>query len=121
MDGSLQGNVLLAQNIIIPSKTATDPKDHRPHLVSLRDTLILFKPIGSTNPESVVTVRISDKNNQELFNGEMSHPDAMPRITGQAPDNIDLFEFIEPEEYEYVFDSQQQKNKNQIQVFTFTI
>jgi len=112
LDGSLQGNVLLAQNIIIPSKTATDPKDHRPHLVSLRDTLILFKPIGSTNPESVVTVRISDKNNQErdFFYGEMSHPDAMPRISGQAPDNIDLFEFIEPEEYEYVFNSQQKLN-----------
>ena len=107
LEGSLHGNVLFAQNIIIPSKAATDPFDYRPHLVSLRDTLILFKPIGSSKPESGVNVSISDKSNQQIFIGDMSPPDAMPRIAGQAPDDIDEYDFIEPENYEYVFDSQE--------------
>ena len=107
MDGSLQGQVLFAQNIIIPSKSATDPADHRPHLVSLRDTLILFKPISNVNPDLGVTVNINNKDNQQVFTGNMSPPDAMPRITEQAPDDIDEYEFIEPESYDYVFSDQQ--------------
>ena len=91
LEGSLHGNVLFAQNIIIPSKAATDPTDYRPHLVSLRDTLILFKPIGSSKPESGIAVSISDKNSQQIFSGDMSPPDAMPRIAGQGPDDIDEY------------------------------
>ena len=110
LEGSLHGSVLFAQNIIIPSKTATDPADHRPHLVSLRDTLVLFKPIDSTEPESGVTVSISDKNNHQIFHGDMLHPDAMPRIAGQAPDDIDVYDFIERETYDFVFNSQKKLN-----------
>ena len=81
LEESLHGNVLFAQNIIIPSKTATDPFDYRPHLVSLRDTLILFKPIGSSKPESGVSVSISDKSNQPIFSGDMSPPGWPPPRT----------------------------------------
>ena len=110
MEGSLQGQVLFAQNVIIPSKTATDPEDHRPHLVSLRDTLILFRPISSINPEIGVAVSISDKNDQQVFNGDMSPPDEMPRIAEQVTDDIDEYDFIEPDSYDFIFSNQSMLN-----------
>ena len=104
LEGSLWGHVLFAQNIIIPSKAATDPADHRPHLVSLRDTLVLFKPFDGSNFD--VTLSISDKNKQQIFNAIMLPPDTMPRIATQVSDDIDEYEFIERNNYDYVFSSQ---------------
>ena len=44
--GSLKGNVQFAQSHIIPSKPSTTTGKYWAHLVSLRDTLVLFKPLG---------------------------------------------------------------------------
>ena len=107
LEGSLQGHVMFAQNIIIPSRAATDPRDYRPNLVSLRDTLILFKPLNGANQDLGVMVSISDKDNQQLFNANMLPPDAMPKIASQATEDVDEFAIIEPESYDYVFSSQQ--------------
>ena len=45
LEGDLKGSVMFAQACIFPSRPATDKKDIRPHLVSQRDTLVLFKPL----------------------------------------------------------------------------
>ena len=110
LDGYLEGHVLFAQNVIIPAKSSIDPADHRPHLVSLRDTLILFKPLNSANPGSDVTVSIFDKNKQQVFNANMSPPDEMPKIAGQPTSDIDPHEFLERDDYDYIFSSKEQLN-----------
>ena len=74
LDGSLKGHVLFAQNIIIPAKSPIDAEDHRPHLVSLRDTLFLFKPLNSANPKSDVTVSVFDKSKRQVFKANMLPP-----------------------------------------------
>ena len=39
---------MFAQTCIIPSRPATNKYDIRPHLVSERETLVLFKPLDQT-------------------------------------------------------------------------
>ena len=109
LEGSLQGQIYFAQNIIIPSKKATDPDDNRPHLISLRDTLILFKPISSVSFDSEVKVSISDEDGNDLFSGKMSPPEDLPKLPEQITDDIEAlaWKFIEPYEYDEIIDSQE--------------
>ena len=110
LNGSLEGHVLFAQNIIIPAKSPIDAEDHRPHLVSLRDTLLLFKPLNSANPKSDITVSVFDKSKRQVFKANMLPPDEMPKIAGVAGANVDLHDFLEHDNYDYIFSSQEQLN-----------
>ena len=110
--GSLQGNVLFAQACIIPSKPATNPQDVRPHLVSLRDTLVMLKPINSDfNSSSGVVVRVMDENKTNLFQGEMLPPSKLPKAAERMNPDGDEYDFLEPSSYDYVIDSQYELNK----------
>ena len=93
--GSLQGNVLFAQACIIPSKPATNPQDVRPHLVSLRDTLVMLKPINSDfNSSSGVVVRVMDENKTNLFQGEMLPPSKLPKAAERMNPDGDEYDFL---------------------------
>ena len=62
--GNLKGNVQFAQSHIIPSKTSAATGQYWAHLVSLRDTLVLFKPLDVTNIDSTADVflQVLDEN-----------------------------------------------------------
>jgi len=83
LNGSLQGSVLCAQSTIVPSRASALPDDVQPRLVAQRDTLVMFKPLGSeTLP--FVTLQVVAADGALLYSAPMDPPSAMP----QAPDNV---------------------------------
>ena len=78
-------------------------------MISLRDTLILFKPISDISFDSGVKVSVSNEDGKELFNGNMSPPDDLPKVAEQITDDIEdlAWKFIEPHEYDEIIDSQE--------------
>ena len=61
--GTLSGSVLFAQSAIIPSRASKLKEDIQPHLVALRDTLLLFKPLEGSpfEPNHGISVRVLQK------------------------------------------------------------
>ena len=80
--GGLKGNVQFAQSHIIPSKppNATATGQYWAHLVSLRDTLVLFKPLDIENvdDDADVLLEVLDQNGDVIewsnTNKEMMKP-----------------------------------------------
>ena len=83
--GNLKGNVQFAQSHIIPSKTSAATGQYWAHLVSLRDTLVLFKPLDITNIDSTADVflQVLDENGNIIQwskeNKKMMTPNELPR------------------------------------------
>ena len=103
---------MCAQACIIPSRPATDPLDVRPHLVSLRDTLVMFKHINSDfNSSSGVEVRVVNENQTKLFEGMMLPPSKLPKAAERMNPDGDEYDFLEPPNYDYVIDSQAELNR----------
>lgn len=83
LHGSLQGSVLCAQTSILPSRASALPDDVQPRLVAQRDTLVMFKPLGSeTLP--FVTLQVVAADGALLYSAPMDPPSALP----PAPDNV---------------------------------
>ena len=66
--GTLSGSVLFAQSSVIPSRASKLKDDIQPHLVALRDTLVLFKPLDISTFESSlgVSVRVLQKDGKVI-------------------------------------------------------
>ena len=105
INGTLHGNVVFAQATTFPSRPATDPKDIRPHLVSLRDTLVLFKPLNDTfDSEASMKMSVFNQDDNLVYEQPMLPPDQLPPIAGRFGDLGDEFVFIEPDSYDVVVD-----------------
>ena len=105
MNGTLGGNVLFAQSSIFPSRPATDPKDIRPHLVSLRDTLVLFKPLDEAFDSEIKTkMSVFNQDNNLLYEQTMLPPDQLPPIADRIGYIGDEFFFLEPDSYDVTID-----------------
>ena len=105
MNGTLGGNVLFAQSSVFPSRPATDPKDIRPHLVSLRDTLVLFKPLDEAFDSEIKTkMSVFNQDNNLLYEQTMLPPDQLPPIADRIGDIGDEFFFLEPDSYDITID-----------------
>ena len=102
--GTLKGNVQFAQSHIIPSKPSQATGQYWAHLVSLRDTLVLFKPLGIENVDSTadVLLEVSDKDGNIIewskTNKKMVLPNDLPKPTEQ----IDVTEIDERHFQEFV-------------------
>ena len=58
--GELEGTVLFAQSQIIPSKNGI-PNDNQPHLISLRKTLVMFRPQDYSGDSSgIISLTVRD-------------------------------------------------------------
>ena len=91
---------MFAQTCIIPSRPATNKYDIRPHLVSGRETLVLFKPIDKTfDFDTGVEIFVSDKEGNMVFEKSMSSPDQLPVIAERISTMEDIFNFLEPDSY----------------------
>ena len=89
---------MFAQTCIIPSRPATNKYDIRPHLVSGRETLVLFKPIDNTfDFDTGVEMFVSDKEGNMVFEKSMSSPDQLPVIAERISTMEDIFNFLEPD------------------------
>ena len=98
LEGNLNGSVMFAQACIFPSRPATDRKDIRPHLVSQRDTLVLFKPLDELfDADAGVQMSIYDKKNNLVNEQSMLPPDQLPGIAESIAVDGDEFRFLEPE------------------------
>ena len=105
MDGDLNGNVMFAQATIIPSQPATNEEDIRPHLVSIRDTLVLFKPVDEAFlPEKGVELIVLNKEEDTVYEQSMLPPDQLPGTAGTIGNFGDEFKFLEPDSYDLVID-----------------
>ena len=103
---TLEGSVMFGQTQIIPSKPPTDASDIRPHLVSLRDTLVLFKPLSSNFDISAgVKLTVYDKNDNKVY-GEtnMLTPDKLPKIAESS--DGDIYDFLDVHVYDYTIPTQ---------------
>ena len=97
---------MFAQNAIFPSKTPTEKEDIRPHLVSLRDTLLLFKPLDNDfDSNEGVQLVVSNKNQNTGFNGDMLPPEKLPRPAERNNPYDDEHLFINPDAFDYVISS----------------
>ena len=107
---TLEGSVMFAQTQIIPSKSPTDATDIRPHLVSLRDTLVLFKPLSSNfDISSGVNVNVYDKSNNKIYGKrQMMPPDKLPRIAESG--DGDIYDFLESHMYDHVISTKDEIN-----------
>ncbi|MDA9557284.1 M66 family metalloprotease [Vibrio sp.] len=104
LSGSLKGGVFYAQNSLIPAVKKQD--ETQPHLVSQRDTLVMFKPltVGVYTP---VTLSVLDKQGAELTTLSMNTPDELPKPYGQ----IEGAEIIqEPASYQKSISSNSELN-----------
>lgn len=110
--GDLRGHVLFAQNAIFPVKQPTEHEDIRPHLVSLRDTLLLFKPLGHDFDSGYgVKLLVSNKNKSMAFRGNMLPPDKLPRAAERNVPNGDEYLFLKQDSYDDVITSQDELSK----------
>ena len=96
---------MFAQATTFPSRPATDPKDIRPHLVSFRDTLVLFKPLNDTfDSEASMKMSVFNQDDNLVYEQPMLPPDQLPPIADRFGDLGDEFVFIEPDSYDVVVD-----------------
>ena len=106
LEGVLQGSVMFAQTCIIPSKPATDSKDIRPHLVALRDTLVLFDPISPHFDDSAgVQVSVLDISNEVIFDEAMLPPDKLPNIPERLDGKGTEFNILETMKFDHEMNS----------------
>ena len=103
LEGDLRGNVVFAQASTFPSRPATDTKDIRPHLVALRDTLVLFKPLDETfDPTAGTKMSVIDQDDNVVYEQSMSPPEQLPAIADRIGDVGDEFIFLEPDTYDII-------------------
>ena len=71
--------------------------------------MILFKPITNISFDSGLKVSVSNENGEELFSGNMSPPEDLPKVPEQLTDDIPClaWKFIEPYEYDEIIDNQE--------------
>ena len=111
--GDLKGNVVFAQATTFPSRPATDPQDIRPHLVSLRDTLVLFKPLDETFDSDVpLTMQVFNTKVELVYEQTMLPPDQLPSVAEQYAVVGDEFLFLEPDTYDITIDGIVEFNDN---------
>ena len=88
--GALKGNVQFAQNHIIPSTPSETTGQYWAHLVSLRDTLVLYKPLAVDNIDgnADVLLEVLDKDGKIIewskTNKNMMKPNELPKPTEQV-------------------------------------
>ena len=103
LEGDLRGNVVFAQASTFPSRPAKNSDDIRPHLVALRETLVLFKPLSETfDPASGTKMSVLDQDDNIVYEKFMSPPEQLPAIAGRIGDVGDEFLFLEPDTYNII-------------------
>jgi predicted small secreted protein len=112
LTGTLKGSVMFAQSTIIPSQASAIAGDVQPRLTSLKDTLVMLKPLtGSLNYANGVQVSVQDKNTGKvLYTAKMKKPEELPPVAG-GDVGAHEFAFIEPEKYDYTINTQTEINK----------
>ena len=92
---------MFAQASTFPSRPASNSEDIRPHLVALRDTLVLFKPLSETfDPTSGTKMSVLDQDDNIVYEQLMLPPEQLPAIAGRIGDVGDEFLFLEPDTYD---------------------
>ena len=113
LDGTLSANVVFAQASTFPSRPATDSADIRPHLVALRDTLVLFKPLDEAFDSTIgAKMSVFDQDDNLDFDQSMLPPDQLPAIADRIGDIGDEFLFLEPDSYDIIVDGIAEFNDN---------
>ena len=113
LEGELRGNVVFAQASTFPSRPANDAEDIRPHLVALRDTLVLFKPLDETfDPTAGTMMSITDQDDNIVYETTMLPPEELPPIANRIGDTGDEFIFLEPDTYDITVDDIDEFNNN---------
>lgn len=79
LEGDLSGTLMMAQSSVLPARLSEIEGDIQPHLVGLRDTLVLFKPIAPAAPGSV-QLEVGG------FAMQMSPPGQLPPVTERNSD-----------------------------------
>ena len=99
--GTLKGNVQFAQSHIIPSRPSPATGEYWAHLVSLRDTLVLFKPldIEGLDGSAEVFLDVLDETGRIIewseTNRKMMIPKELPRPTEQISTDLSNAAFNE--------------------------
>ncbi|MHA6197626.1 M66 family metalloprotease [Pseudomonas wadenswilerensis] len=78
--GDVSGTLMMAQSTTLPARASEIEGDIQPHLVGLRDTLVLFKPIAPATPGSV-QLEVDE------FVVQMSPPGQLPPVTERSSDS----------------------------------
>lgn len=105
LEGEMKGSVLFSQATVLPSRASTLPGDIQPRMVSFRDTMILFKPLVSTNSlDGGIDLDVIDDDKKVIFSTKLAHPEQLPRPAAQL--SVGESEFIEPLTYDYVISHQ---------------
>jgi hypothetical protein len=112
LTGTLKGSVMFAQSTIIPSRSSGVSGDVQPRLTSLKDTLVMLKPLtGSLNYTNGIQVSVQDKNTGKvLYTAKMKKPEELPPVAGGGVSKHELA-FIEPKKYDYTISKQAELNK----------
>jgi predicted small secreted protein len=112
LTGTLKGSVMFAQSTIMPSPASAIPGDVQPRLTSLKDTLVMLKPLtGSLNYANGVQVSVQDKNTGKvLYTAKMKKPEELPPVAGGGYSAHELA-FIEPAKYDYTIRTQAELKK----------
>ncbi|MGF1768603.1 M66 family metalloprotease [Enterovibrio makurazakiensis] len=100
--GTLAGNVSLAQSVIMPTVNKIDG-DRQPHLVSLRKALVIFEP-SSTNGISGndISVVVKDSQGNRVHHAILQAPAAQPKPAGQIETDVTI---VVPDSYAHTLRS----------------
>lgn len=110
LEGELKGSVLFAQSTILPSRASELPNDIQPRLVSLRDTMLLFKPLDQNlDANSGFTVTVFDSQGAYQYSSPLQQPDGLPAMAERL--EVTEAEFIEPVSYDYTIKDQSELNR----------
>ncbi len=82
LSGSLEAQVLFAQSQILPSRPR--PDDKQPHLVGLRKTLLLVRPLH--DPSTPISVVVRNAKGDRLGTVDLQSPEHLPK-TAYSVDN----------------------------------
>jgi hypothetical protein len=76
LKGSFEAQVLFAQSQIIPANPR--PEDHQPHLVGMRKTLFIVRPVQSTH-DAPISVTVRNRQGETLGTLDLQPPDQLPK------------------------------------------
>ncbi|MCU1734558.1 MULTISPECIES: M66 family metalloprotease [unclassified Pseudomonas] len=101
----MQASIEFAQSIIIPSQSTSLPGDKKPRLVALRNTLVMFRPIGTAiDFKEGIIMKVLLENNP-LYSVKLHDFMARPTMAGKV-EGFGQADFIEPGQYDRLIETQ---------------
>ncbi|QIP94526.1 M66 family metalloprotease [Serratia fonticola] len=110
LEGEFEGSVLITQSTVLPSRASTLPDDIQPRMVSYRDTMVMFKPLTTSESfDNGIVLNVIGEDSSIIFSTPLKTPEQLPSPAEQI--HADEAEFIEPASYEHMIKSQSEFNK----------